>query len=332
MYTIYTGAGLALLPITFVKSAPSISAPSLAANTASQLEQNLERQHQLEARNEGRQEGLDSRDRRELDALVNEERNLRRRERLARESAGEGQHALLKVWHKIEAIFRPVKLLCGVFFMLVSIVIWLSMLITAIDKVKNSVCGRHCGYLLGSINIFQPINFFLVKAARVFPIDYALFVLLVLFLFSASVVAIATVGIRFLWLTIFKIRKGNSSPQALLMATTLLALMVLAINYAVTNFIAPQYSIFGPQTYCDMDQGPSLTANDTRLSCSDHPDRLRPCSEAVNSKSARDVCTPSVMSTFINRINVNFPFFGLVSFWAQFAFLGTYQLITFVNV
>ena len=58
VYILYTGAGLALLPVTLVKSAPAISAPTLAATTQSQLEQNQERQRQLEARNEGRQEGL----------------------------------------------------------------------------------------------------------------------------------------------------------------------------------------------------------------------------------------------------------------------------------
>jgi LMBR1 domain-containing protein 1 len=74
LYIIYTGAGLALLPISLIKSAPSISAPSVADTTSSQLEHNRERQRQLEARSEGRPEGLDSRDRRELEALVREER------------------------------------------------------------------------------------------------------------------------------------------------------------------------------------------------------------------------------------------------------------------
>jgi LMBR1 domain-containing protein 1 len=27
--------------------------------------------------------------------------------------------------------------------------VWVSMLITGIDKAKNSICGRHCGYILG---------------------------------------------------------------------------------------------------------------------------------------------------------------------------------------
>ncbi|KAL1644591.1 hypothetical protein SLS61_008757 [Didymella pomorum] len=323
LFVLYTGAGMALLPVAMIKSAPSISAPTLAANTASQLEANRERQRQLEGRAEGRQNGLDARDRRELEALNREERTLIRRERLAAESSGEDRHWVVKTWIKIEAVFRPLKLLGGLVLMVFALVIFASMLITGIDKAKNSICGAHCGYILGQINIFQPLNWILVKSSKVFPIDYVLFLLLTLFLFSASVVGIATAGIRFLWLTIFEIRKGHTSPQALLMATVLLTLITLAINYAVAMVVAPQYATFGPQTYCDL---PVNHAGD-QPDCSEHKEAIKPCSELASNPVAHDVCTPSVLSTFINRVTINFPFFGVVLFWAQFAFLGVYIIV-----
>ncbi|OSS50716.1 hypothetical protein B5807_04067 [Epicoccum nigrum] len=326
LFALYTGAGMALLPVAMIKSAPSMSVPTLAANTASQLEANRERQRQLEGRAMSRENGLDARDRRELEALNREERTLIRRERLAAESSGEDRHWIVKTWIKIEAIFRPLKLVGGLILMVFALVIFASMLITGVDKAKNSVCGSHCGYILGQINIFQPLNWILVRASKVFPIDYVLFLLLTLFLFSASVVGIATAGIRFLWLTIFKIRKGHTSPQALLMATVLLTLIVLAINYSVAMVVAPQYATFGPQTYCDL---PVNHAGD-QPDCSEHKEAIKPCSELADNPVAHDVCTPSVLSTFINRVTINFPFFGVVLFWAQFAFLGVY-LIVFVT-
>ncbi|KAI9713773.1 MAG: hypothetical protein M1828_001367 [Chrysothrix sp. TS-e1954] len=317
LYVLYTSAGLALLPTTLIRSAPAISAPNLASTAASELEQNRERQRQLELRNEGRETGLEPRDRRELEALVRDERTLVRRERLAAESSGEG-HALIKIWSKVGAVFRPFKLIGGMLLLLVAVVIWVSMLITAIDKAKNSICGTHCGYLLGHINIFQPMNFIFVAASRVFPIDYILFLLLVLFFFSASVIGIATVGIRFLWIVLFKIRKGKTSPQALLMATVMLLLMSLAINYALAMVVAPQYATYGPQTFCDrLPRHPGEEPN-----CTGHEKRIKPCTELAENPAAAEICTPSVASTFINSITVNFPFFGVVIFWAQFAFLG----------
>jgi LMBR1 domain-containing protein 1 len=155
-------------------------------------------------------------------------------------------------------------------------------------------------------------------SSKVFPIDYVIFLLLVLFLFSASVVGIATVGIRFLWITIFKIRKGHSSPQALLLATVLLTLIVLAINYSVAMLIAPQYATFGSQKYCDrLPKHPGEQPD-----CTHHQSAIKWCSEIADTPQADAVCTPSVVSNFINRVSVNFPFFGVILFWAQFAFLG----------
>jgi LMBR1 domain-containing protein 1 len=149
LYVLYTAAGFALLPISFIKSAPSISAPQLSETTATALEQNRERQRQLEGRNAGRQDGLSAKDQRELEALVREERTLVRRERLAAEAQGEGKSFIVKAWTKLCAVFRPLKLLGGILLLLIAILIWVSMLITGIDKAKNSICKEHCGYILG---------------------------------------------------------------------------------------------------------------------------------------------------------------------------------------
>jgi len=297
LFVLYTGTGMALLPVALIKSAPSVSAPTLAANTASQLEANRERQRQLEGRNEGRDGGLDARDRRELEALVREERTLIRRERLAAESSGTDRHWIVKAWIRTEAFFRPLKLVGGLLLMVFALFIFASMLITGVDKAKNSICGAHCGYILGHINIFQPLNYILVQSSRVFPIDYVLFLLLVLFFFSASVVGIATAGIRFLWITIFKIRKGQTSPQALLLATVLLTLITLAINYSVAMVVAPQYATWGPQTYCDM----NINGNGEQPDCSEHQDLIKPCSELAINPSAQGVCTPSPQHLYQSR-------------------------------
>jgi LMBR1 domain-containing protein 1 len=326
LYVLYTGAGLALLPVALIKSAPAISTPAAVNATAAQLEQNRERQRQLEGRNEGRIDGLDSRDRRELEALVREERTLVRRERLAAEAGDENKSWFVRAWHKTEAVFRPIKLLGGFVLIVIALLIWTSMLITGIDKATNSVCKAGCGYVLGHINIFQPVNWIFVKSSKIFPIDYVIFLLLVVFLFCASVVGIATAGIRFLWIVIFQIRRGRTSPQALLLATVMLTLMVLAINYSVATFIAPQYATFGPQTYCDREPRHPGEKPD----CADYRESIKHCTETAENPYAKDVCTPSVASTFLNSIMVNWPFFGIVDFWAQFVFLAVY-LVVFVT-
>lgn len=143
--------------------------------------------------------------------------------------------------------------------------------------------------------------------------------LLVLFLFTSSVAGLATIGIRFLWVKLFAIRKGHTSPQALLVATVLLALITLALNYSIAMLIAPQYSMYGAQTFCSH---PTRFPDD-QPDCSNHPELIQPCTEL----SDRKVCTPSVVSTFLNRVTVNFPVFGALNFWAQFAFLAVTLIV-----
>lgn len=323
LYILYTSAGLALLPVSFIKSAPSISAPQLSATTASALEHNRELQRQLEMRNAGRPEGMSQKDRREMDALLREERTLVRRERLAAEARGDNRSKIYRAWTKVEAVFRPLKLLGGIFLLLLSLLIWVSMLITGIDKAANSICKQHCGYILGHLNVFQPINWIFVQSAKAFPVDYILMALLVLLFFSSSITGLATIGIRFLWVRIFQLKKGRTAPQALLIATVLLALMILAINYAVAMLVAPQYAIYGTQTFC---VHPPRHPGE-QPDCREHRDMVRPCSEAFREPAARDVCTPTVMSTFLNRVTLNWPVFGAVDFWAQFVFLAVFLVV-----
>ncbi len=274
-------------------------------------------------RSAGRDSGLSSKDRRELEALMREERTLVRRERLAAEARGEGRSWVYHAWTKLQAVFRPLKLLGGLVCLLLSVLVAVSMIITGIDKAANSVCKQHCGYILGHTTVFQPMNWIFMQAARVFPVDYVLMALLILFFFASSVSGLAAIGIRFLWVPIFQLRRGRTAPQAILVATVMLALMILAINYAVAMMVAPQYASFGTQTFC---MNPPKHPGE-QPDCSEHPDWIKPCSEAYEDSAAKDVCTPTAMSTFLNRVTLNWPVFGAVDFWAQFAFLAVFLAV-----
>jgi LMBR1 domain-containing protein 1 len=167
------------------------------------------------------------------------------------------------------------------------------------------------------------MNWIFVQASRVFPVDYVLMALLVLLFFSSSVVGIASIGIRFLWVRLFEIRKGHTTPQALLVATVMLTLIMLAVNYSIAMIVAPQYAIYGAQTFCS---NPTNHPDD-QPDCSNHPELVRPCSELSSDYASKNVCTPTVASTFLNRVTLNFPFFGGLIFWAQFAFLAVFLIV-----
>ncbi|RAL01508.1 putative LMBR1 domain protein [Aspergillus ibericus CBS 121593] len=323
LYVLYTSTGLALLPMRMIRVAPSVSNMTWKATTAAQLEANRERQRQLEGRCRGDPALLSSKERRELDTLVRDERTLIRRQRLAEEAGDEVRSRLMRTWLMVTAFFRPFKLLGGIALLLIALMIWISMLLTAIDKARNSFCKQRCGYVLGHINVFNPLDWAFVQSAKVFPVDYLIFTMLVLLLFGSSVIGISTIGIRFLWVRIFRVRQGHTSPQALLLTTAMLMLTILALDYSIPMLVAPQYATFGPQTFCD--RSPSSFGKQPECLNSRH--LVKPCSDSADNVAAKQVCTPSVTSTFLNRVTISYPFFGTVFFWSQFVFLGIYLLV-----
>lgn len=60
---------------------------------------------------------------------------------------------------------------------------------------------------------------------------------------------VITMGVRLLWISLFKIRKGATMPQGLLILTILMTLGLLAMNYSLTAVVAPGYAHFGSQVY-----------------------------------------------------------------------------------
>lgn len=125
------------------------------------------------------------------------------------------------------------------------------LFIYRVDKIAYTVCGSQCGYVISHPNMFNPINFIFVKLSKIFPLDYLFMVGLIIYFFLATMSGIIHVGIRFLWITLFRIRKGATAPQALLVTAVLLTLSLLALNYTVTTIVAPSYAHFGSQVYVE---------------------------------------------------------------------------------
>ncbi|CAG8625038.1 25792_t:CDS:2, partial [Dentiscutata erythropus] len=267
------------------------------------LRLNREKQRVIKAKYEDPDNQMTRKDAQQLENLLTEEKILIRRLR-------EYEANKNGILNKILVIFRPFEFLGGIMFLLLTIIIFLSMFLTCIDKVKNSICGTNCGFIINHPDIFNPLNFIFIEASYYFPIDYLFMVLLILYFFLGSVAGVVFIGVRFLWITLYKIRKNATPPQGLLLTSLLLMLSLLALNYTLTMVVAPQYAQFGSQKYCNH-------TVDNVTDCSDYPSLIIPC----DIEGPTDICTPTAISTFIHRITLNTPFFGVVFYYAQWAFL-----------
>ncbi|CDS05322.1 hypothetical protein LRAMOSA07851 [Lichtheimia ramosa] len=306
VFVVYTAPGLSILPFNMIKGRRRIEAETEDVDNS--LAVNRERQREIQAHYAGTNKPISGRDQRELDNLDDEERILTRRMRTIQEDQA-------SIFHRILRALRPFEVIIGLLLLLLTLVLVASIFLTIVDKITYSVCGNKCGYIISHPDLFNPINFILVELAKVFPLDYVFMVLVVVYFFMATMSGIITIGVRFLWVALFRIRKGATMPQGLLFASVLLMLALLALNYSLTAVVAPGYAHFGSQVYCNYTEG-------GQRDCSEHAEKIMPC----DIYAPTEICTPTIASTLIDRIIVNTPFFGIVFYYSQWAFVVIFVL------
>ncbi|KAF9578347.1 hypothetical protein BGW38_005899, partial [Lunasporangiospora selenospora] len=181
-----------------------------------------------------------------------------------------------------------------------------------VDNLKGEVCGAPCGYLLVHPDLPNPLNLLFLKLSPYFPVDYILMVMIVLYMFWATTKGIISIGIRFLWVNLYKFRRAATAPQGLLAATMLLMLSLAGLCYSLTMAVAPDYSMFGSQKYCN-----HTIALTNERDCHDYPTLIVPCHIGAPS----DLCTPTVTSGYILGIILATPVLGIAFYYLQWLFL-----------
>ncbi|KAI8645542.1 hypothetical protein BD408DRAFT_411600 [Parasitella parasitica] len=308
VFIAYTAPGLSLLPISLIKGRKRIDAEG--EDVENRLTATRERQRVIQSKYINR--AMPVKDQREMEELQDQERILSRRLRGIEQDK-------TSVIQRLLSLLRPFEFLLGVLLLGFTLVLVVSIFLTIVDKIAFAICGSQCGYVIHHSNMFNPVNYIFINLQKVFPLDYVFMVGLILYFFLATMSGVIQIGVRFLWVTLFRIRKGSTAPQGLLVSAVLLTLSLLALNYTVTTTVAPGYAHFGSQVYCNFTN--SLGNRD----CTDHVEKIVHC----DIYGPTEICTPTVSSTMIDRIVVNTPFFGIFFYYSQWVFLGVF-IIGFV--
>ncbi|NXI84503.1 LMBD1 protein, partial [Rhipidura dahli] len=233
----YTAYGMSALPLNLIKGTTSASYERLEnTEDIEEVEQHLLR---IKSKcRDGRP--LSSRDRRTLQQLEERLRTLRRRERHL-ESIEKSW------WTKFCEAIRPLKIVWGVFFIMVALLFTVSLFLSNLDKALHSA-GFDSGFIILGTNLTNPLNMLLPVLQRVFPLDYILITTIVMYFIFTSMAGIRNMGIWFFWIRLYKIRRGKTRPQALLFLCMILLLIVLHTSYMIYS-LAPQYVMYGSQKY-----------------------------------------------------------------------------------
>jgi len=288
----YTAYGLSAFPIGIIKGKKHITEDT--SDITSNLQVTKEKSTAIQSKYLSGAKKMSKKDSEQLDLLKRKERVLSRQNaRLQGEYTG---------WRKVWSTLKPFMFIFGILFLLFSILIWISILLTNIDKAANSgqFCGSECGFILAYPKIFNPLDFVLTILSKYFPLDYIALGLIIFYIFFTTLSGIIRIGVRFLWISLYKIRRRSTPPQGLLLASIILMFSILSLNMELTT-LAPQYANWGSQTYTN----PNSTIT---VACSlDAP---------------AGACYMTQIGTIVNRISIRTTFFGIIFFYATWIFIA----------
>uniref|UniRef100_A0A6B0V8S2 Putative lysosomal cobalamin transporter-like protein n=1 Tax=Ixodes ricinus TaxID=34613 RepID=A0A6B0V8S2_IXORI len=301
----YTGCGLAALPVGLI--AGSLSTSQERSRVADQLA-SLDAQIDTLANKLCGSVGSvrHSIDVERLLALERERRSLEERQRRL-------EHRQGTVADHLHCSFRLVQITVGSQAMLLGLLVWLSLLLVSIDKALHSL-GYKMGYLLPKASLPNPLDRALVQSQKVFPIDYVLYLAVVLYLVMCTVYGIQKMGIWFVFLKMYRIRPGRTRPQGILLLCLSLMFAVLALNVLLYS-VCPQYTTFGSQHYLSQDQ--NSTAAPSPVPCT------------IDAPPADCVMTRA--SALLLRFFYKAWVFGACYFWATVLLCASY-VVAFVVV
>lgn len=293
--TVYTSFGMFSWPIGMIRGNKS------ARDQSEEIqERTLINQTQIEAlRTKERNGRLTRTEMNRLEKLERESRLIAREETLVRE-------VRKSLWYKCRLMLRPMEIVIGVLSGSLAFLIWISLLLTNIDKAMYSD-GAKSGYSLKTSHLLNPIDFVLVYLQKVFPLDYLLFLLLAWFFVLCTISGIRNLGIRLVFLKMYKLRLRRTRPQALLMTCVTLMLTVLAVNILLFC-VSPSYLKYGSQKY----------VKEGHLNETVTP-TIVPCD---SSDSAYLDCQMTRNSALLERFFYKAWFFGTVYYWSSWLFLA----------
>ncbi|CAN8025178.1 unnamed protein product [Ixodes persulcatus] len=302
----YTGCGLAALPVGLI--AGSLSTSQERSSVADQLVSLDAQINTLRNKLRGSMgSGRQSTDAERLLALEEERRSLDERQRRL-------EHRQGTVAYRLRCLLRPVQITVGCGSMLLGLLVWLSLLLVSIDKALHSL-GYKMGYLLPKASLPNPLDMALVQSQKVFPIDYVLYLAVVLYLVMCTVYGIRKMGIWFRTLPaqMYRIRPGRTRPQGILLLCLSLMFAVLALNVLLYS-VCPQYTTFGSQHYLP---------------------QARPCGKCYLMPCTIDAppadCVMTRASALLLRFFYKAWVFGACYFWATVLLCASY-VVAFVVV
>lgn len=288
LLVIYTALGIASLPCDFIRGTNQIF------NSISQVESEIKEAEDRLSNLTNNEDGMNTFEQDEVSRLEEELSTLNRRKT---ELVDSSRGCFLFCYR----IFRPFQVIMGLLFLLLGLLIFMSLMLNNIDKAIHSSAKE--GYILKNGTLPNPMDMALVCLQNAFPLDYILYLCMVLFFLITSISGVKRIGIRFMWLPLYKIAPHSTKPQALALMSLTLILILVASNILFFS-VAPDYTTFGSQ----------------RFSIS-NPDNQTSIEHCNNVHAPEAECNMTIIATFLLAFHTKAWIFGAVYYWLTWIFI-----------
>lgn len=137
-----------------------------------------------------------------------------------------------------------------------SVAIVLSLACGNLNRIIYSKCGFECGFqvvndshdethkiLSSMINLYDSI---FVQFSKFFPFDLILFLIVLTHFFVSTLYAISKIGIRFLFISIYRIKRDRSYPQAICFMALYMILIMFSFTFDLSSLM-PRYLSYAAQ-------------------------------------------------------------------------------------
>jgi len=293
---VYTAYGMSVLPCGMIVGSDTVYTERDAVNREiGTLETQI---NELKDEFSGREESMTEIDKMRLNRMERELRLLNRN----RHNLEQAAKSFL---NRCVLICRPFQLVFGAFFTLFGFMIFLSLLLTSVDKAINGL-GPQSGYVLDNATLPNPVDSVLVYAQSVFPLDYVIYSGMVLFFLFSSMSGLRQIGIRFLWLSVYKVRSGRTKPQAIVLMCFNLTFILLALNVVMFS-VVPDYTTYGSQRF--------TSGGDNGTAALVH--------ECDHLEAPETECVMTRIAVLLLSFNYKIWFFGAAYYWLVWAFLAS---------
>ncbi|ETO30995.1 hypothetical protein RFI_06124 [Reticulomyxa filosa] len=317
---IYTSWGLAYIPISIMRTmavtynSSNQKASHKKGGSAAETDlKNVNRDIEfLDSKYYGREDSWSKPDQEKKQKLLRDKRQLERRAKVrsygdrggrggggaaAARNAGDqdsGENVCCALLWNASA---PVRYVVGLGLLAWGGLVIACMMMHLLDEALNSDCGYSCGFQLKTYNWSIPIETLLSQAAKVFPLDYILFALIVVWLFVATIAGVVALDVRVLCFKLFRFRPHGTLQNALIMGVGFIIVIAASFTYLMMT-LAPHYTSYGSS-----DQDCNV-----------------------------DTCRATAVYYILSGIQIGMPIFGLIYFIFSWVFIAVFFLSVIWNL